>query len=103
MAGIDGVSPVAGVSGIDHVAVHAPINDGVDGQFWNDQQSKRRRGGGADGEADDTPDVELEPLAEAVIAVTDTLSLHVGEPIENPFISLIEHELHVHLPPSSES
>lgn len=101
MAGVDGVSPIAGVSGIDHVQVHAPINDGVDAQFWKDRQSKQRRGGEAEDETHDAPvdEPELEAaIARASISVTDTLSLHPAEPVENPFVSLIEHEMHIHLP-----
>jgi hypothetical protein len=110
---IEGVESISPTSPIAPVKVHAPINGGVEARFWQDRQFRGRQqrqstsAGATEHEQPMPPGQEATPpeaVAETAISQLDTLELHISEPEEkNPFVSLIEHQLHLHLPTDTDA
>lgn len=90
MTEIEPVSPIAATFIVDPITAHPPVNDAIEGRFWQDmkRRSRRRYGGSPEEEQ------KVSPPVETAIDQADTLEL---ETPENPFESLIEHELHLDL------
>ena len=105
MAPLDGVDATSAIAAISELRVHAPHNDAIEERFWQQQQSQARARN--DKSAAEKADAEhgspyADTSAPTVISQADTLELGVEEALENPFASLIEHQMHLQLPPETD-
>lgn len=85
------VAGIGGVAGIGAIRANHLHGDDITARYWAALRAT------ADARAlQASPELPAEPAV--IIAQHDSLRLHHDTPPENPFVGLIEHQLHIHLP-----